>query len=90
VYALPALNCGINYEVHKDKIIIIKENELLEIPLSKINCGFIALNTLYIEVENPEGSENKYTYYTLKTDNLVELYRCLSELNIEVLRLYAF
>lgn len=83
-----ALNRGVNYEIHLDKIVIIDENERIEVPISKINCGFLALNTIYIEVENPEGSEKKFTYYILKTGNIVELYQCLIDLDIEVIRIY--
>ncbi|MGQ9720329.1 MAG: hypothetical protein ACUVXA_03295 [Candidatus Jordarchaeum sp.] len=55
-----AINKGVNYEIHLDKIIIIDEDKQVEVPLSKISCGFFALNTIYIEVENPEDSEKKY------------------------------
>lgn len=85
-----ALNKGINYEIYPDKIVIMDENQRFETPISKINCVFLALNTIYIEVEPPEGSEKKYAYYILKTDNLAELYRCLTDLNIDVLKLYSY
>jgi hypothetical protein len=85
-----ALTKGINYEIYPDKIVILDENKRFELPISKINCVFLALNTIYIEVEPPEGSEKKYAYYLLKTDDLAELYRCLTDLNIEVLKLYSY
>jgi hypothetical protein len=85
-----ALAKGINYEIYSDKIVIMNENQRFEIPISKINCVFLALNTIYVEVEPPEGSEKKYAYYILKTDNLAELCRCLTNLNIDILKLYAY
>lgn len=83
-----ALTKGINYEIYPDKIVIMNDNQLFEIPISKINCAFLAINTIYIEVEPQEDSEKKCAYYLLKTDNFAELYRCLTDLNIFVLKLY--
>nr|MDO8079960.1 hypothetical protein [Candidatus Freyarchaeota archaeon] len=81
---------GINYEIYPDKIVVMDESQSFVIPISKINCVFLALNTIYIEVESPKGSEKKYAYYILKTDNLAELCGCLTDLNIDILKLYAY
>jgi hypothetical protein len=91
VDALPeALNKGINYEIYSDKIVFIDGNRSFVIPISKINCVFLALNTIYVEVETSKDSEKKYEYYILKTDNLAELCGCLTNLNIEILKLYTY
>ncbi|WXG40203.1 MAG: hypothetical protein WED07_05170 [Candidatus Freyarchaeum deiterrae] len=81
---------GINYEIYPDKIVITNDNQRFEIPISQINCAFLVYNTVYIEVEPPEGSGKKCAYYTLKTDNFAELYRCLTDLNIFFLKLYTY
>jgi len=82
------LNKGINYEIYPDKIVIFNESERVEVPLSKISCGFLALNTIYVEVENLEGFEGDCLYFNLKTDNPAELYQCLLDLDINLVRIY--
>lgn len=85
-----SLNKGINYEIYPDKIIVMEKNQCSEIPISKINCVFLALNTIYIEVEPTEDSTKRYVYYILKTDNISELCDCLTKLDIDILKLYTY
>ena len=85
-----ALNKGMNYEIYPDKIIIMDENQRFEIPIYQINYAFLALNNIYIEVEPTKDFEKKCDYYILKTDNLAELCGCLTELDIDILKLYAY
>lgn len=84
-----SLNKGMNYEIYPDKIIVMDENQNFEIPISKINYAFLALNTLYIEVETLDPTKG-YAYHILKTDNISELCDCLTKLNIDILKLYIY
>ncbi|MEM3586758.1 MAG: hypothetical protein QXO71_05475 [Candidatus Jordarchaeaceae archaeon] len=84
------LNKGMNYEIYPDRIVIVDENQRFVIPISRISCVFLALNTIYVEVEPANNSEKKCKYYVLKTDNLTELCNCLINLNIDILKLYTY